>query len=392
MTAEQVASWVEPAKSIKEAKSLDEYLQRTLKDRGEKIANYLLENEHRFFNSIIVGVYDGIPDWVEFEIYSKVRELGGDADTTEGTMGLLAFDSNVRMFAIDGQHRVEGIKKAFQLDVAKRDATQLLLKDDKFSVVFLAHVDDEEGRKRTRRLFSDINNKAVGVPKKDRIIIDEEDICAIVTRKIYTHYPHFNSGELIAITDSQNLEKGDVSHFTNLTNLHTVIQKLKPNYKKDKNTLDWDDTNVEKLLSITEDFFNFIVNNILDYKDYFVHKKIDLAQLRENNNHLLFRPIGLTLLAKIYAYFSKSGELDYLSENLKKIDFTFPNGQFNKALWNKGKLDTKSTTQTLAFHLALYLLNRYEKTVKLKESYQELLKNENVELPEKVVVDETVNV
>lgn len=278
MTAKQVASWVEPAKSIKEAKSLDEYFQKTLKDRGKKISKYLLENEHRFFNSIIVGVYDGIPDWIEFEIYNKVNELGGDADTTEGTMGLLAFDSNIQMFAIDGQHRVEGIKKAFHLDAGKHNQTQQILKDDRFSVVFIAHIDDKEGRKRTRRLFSDINNKAKAVPKKDRIIIDEEDVSAIVTRKIYTHYPHFNGGKLIAITDSQNLEKGDVKHFTNLTHLHTVIQKLKTNFKKDKNTLEWDNTNVEKLLSITRDFFNFMIDNIPDYKDYFVYKKIDLVK------------------------------------------------------------------------------------------------------------------
>ena len=118
-----------------------------------------------------------------------------------------------------------------------------------------------------------------------------------------------------------------------------------------------------------------------------------LAQLRENNYHLLFRPIGITLLVRIYAHFSKIDELDYLSKNLEKIDFTFPNGQFNKVLWNKGKLDTKSTAQTLAFHLALYLLNRYEKIDKLKKSYQELLKDEYVELPKMVVnIDKVVNV
>src|SRR5690606_21795033 len=128
---------IKPAKDIREAKALDELLQRDLKDRKKAIANYLQRNESRFFNSIIVGVFDGVPEWAEFSI-SKTTQLNGyriDSDSFKDSVGIMVFNGNEQMFAIDGQHRVAGIQIAVEADLQKEKDKQVL-NDDQFSVIF----------------------------------------------------------------------------------------------------------------------------------------------------------------------------------------------------------------------------------------------------------------
>ncbi|NDC42711.1 MAG: hypothetical protein EBZ77_14385, partial [Chitinophagia bacterium] len=101
-------------------------------------------------------------------------------------------------------------------------------------------------------------------------------------------------------------------------------------------------------------------------------------------NYLLFRPIGIILLAKLYVHFyKKSGGLDFLSANINKIGFVFPDSPLKGILWNKGKMEAKSVNQTLAFDLCLYILNHYPENEKeeLKERYRIILKNPMKDLP-----------
>ncbi len=380
MSAKQVSEWILPAKKIREAETLDEILQRDLKARKEQISKYLLTKEQRFFNSLIIGVYNGLPDWIEFDISAKIEELNlKTEESINESMGLLVFHGNEKMFAIDGQHRVAGIDIAYKKDNSE------ILKDDNFSVIFLAHIDDTTGRKRTRRLFSDINKNAKPVAKSDRIKIDEEDISAIVTRRIYANFPYFQNGKLIAL-DKSNLVKGNFTNFTNLDNLYTVTKELKKIFNKPRNTNDWDEDNIQILQKIVEDFLNFVIENINEYQDYFQLSKLTLKEARNNNKYLLFRPVGLTLLAKIYIKFYKENKLTYLKQNINKISFIFPESPFNKVIWNKGKMEVKSSNQSLAYNIALYILNSYPTTKnnELLERYRDITKNENASLPQKI--------
>jgi DNA sulfur modification protein DndB len=136
------------------------------------------------------------------------------------------------MFAIAGQHRCRAIAEAR----SGRDGTKHLV-DEQFSVILVPHVDNATGKKRTRRLFSDINKKAVPVSKGDLAIIDEEDLCAIVARRIYADYKNFRSGKIISLTESTNLPPGDDEHFTNLLTLLSTAKVLKKSTKNIPNPL-----------------------------------------------------------------------------------------------------------------------------------------------------------
>lgn len=388
MSAKQIATLIKPAKDIREAKSLDEVLQRDLKERRNAIAKYLLHKESRFFNSVVVGVFDTVPDWIEFKFQQSSTYNISDEELAElkSSMGFLVLNGDEQMFAIDGQHRVAGIQIAYAED-SDKESDKRVLNDDQFSIIFVAHIDNDSGRKRTRRLFSDINKNAKPVAEGDKIKIDEDDLNSIVTRKLYANYSHFNGGSLISLTENAKLDEKDTTHFTNLLGLNNVNKVLRKLFKKVIGTNIWDDENVEAFYNVASNFYDFAINNINDIRNYFIDKSLTISTAREGNKYLLFRPIGLKLIAKLYVfYYPRKGGLRKLKSKLKKLSFIMPDSPYNKVLWNNGKMEAKSQNQSLAFELSLYLLDEIPKSreKELLKNYRETLKNDTVKLPTKL--------
>jgi len=388
MSVAQINDWILSSKDIREAKSLDEILQRDLHDRKKKISKYLQNNDRRFFNSLIIGVFKGLPNWIEFDL-SKTQKLVGSHDEFENlkeSIGLLIFSGDEEMFAIDGQHRVAGIKIAYEEELKKKKEERVLT-DDQFPVVFVAHIDDENGRKRTRKLFSDINKNAKPVAEGDKIKIDEEDLNAIVTRRLYANYKHFQKGKIISLTESARLEKNDIRHFTNLLGINNTNKVLRKLFRKKPKTNDWDEENVLSFLKIVESFYNYAIANVKDYNDFFVKKSLSIKKARVDNKYLLFRPIGLKLVARLYVYYSlQDNGLDSFKKKINKLSFIMPKSPFNNILWTNGKMEAKETNQKLSYELALYLLGDLPKQQEkhLLKNYRELLKNQDIELPAKL--------
>lgn len=381
MSAKQISDTVSTVKEIREATNLDEVLQRKLKERKNDIARYLLNNDSRFFNSIILGVFGDVPKWIEFDLTQQFDEELNETDVlnSEASMGIMVFEGNEQIFAIDGQHRVEGIKIALEKESEK-------IKDDQYSVIFIAHIDNDLGRKRTRRLFSDINTNAKPVSKGDRIIIDEDDINAIVARKLFKDYSFFNSQNIISVSEQSNLDKEDSTHFTNLITLHSVNKHLKKMYRIPNGTKQNDIVNIDAFYKITTDFYDFILNNINDYKKYFIDKTLTLETARNRNSYLLFRPIGLILIARIYVFYKTNNiDLDDL-KTLNSLSFVFPGSHLENVLWNNGNMDVKAKNQNLAYDLTLYILNKYpaSKDESLLNTYRSVVKNTDAILPDKI--------
>ena len=145
---------------IHERIRLADWIQRVAIDAHAKdIATYLTGTPQRFLGSLIVGVYGGAPNWTSLNVH--VPEDEGIAleqvENLEGRIGLLHFSGEEKLFAIDGQHRVAGIKQA----VKKIDGKDSPLLDDTISAIFVAHdPTTEAGKRRTRRLFTTVNKKA----------------------------------------------------------------------------------------------------------------------------------------------------------------------------------------------------------------------------------------
>lgn len=382
MTSKQIAKWVKSVKNIREATSLDDILQRDLKDRKKAIAKYLLTDKNRFFNSIIVGVFGEVPNWFEFDLSNANTVIPANlAESIKQSIGIMVFNGNEQMFAIDGQHRVSGI------EIADNDDKNNILSEDQFSVLLVAHVDDKLGMKRTRKLFSDINKNAKPVSGGDKIKIDEEDLCSIVTRRIYADYEFFNGGKLISLTENAKLENNDNTHFTNLLGLYTTNKVLKKIFTKVPKTQEWDEENVIAFYSIAKDFYDYVIINLINYKSYFIDKTLTIENARVNNSYLLFRPIGLKLLAGLYVhYFPKENGLELLKNKINNIIFVLPNSHLNKIIWNNGKMEARDEYQKFALELTIYILGdlpvQREATLLIK--YREILKDSTINLPNKI--------
>ena len=133
MSLHELASRVNYAKEIHSNQSLSDMIQRALEDkRSKEIAAYLRDNADRFFNSLVVAVYDGEPSW---DPLSDVKSRYGTENTLElseetiASVGFLTLRGDEKLFALDGQHRLAGIKRAIRDDMTEFD--------DELSVIFL---------------------------------------------------------------------------------------------------------------------------------------------------------------------------------------------------------------------------------------------------------------
>ena len=218
MSMGDIASRVSVVDDIHSSRSLKEWLQRMLTNNSEKIADYLIGQEQRLFNAIVVGTYGGKPNWHEIAVKGRgsILEVPENA---EGTMGLLELQGDETLFAIDGQHRVEGIRKA----ILKNEK----LKKEEVCTIFVKGVtaskrsQDQEGFQRTRRLFSTLNRYAKPVQKRDIIALDEDDVIAIITRRLLEEHPLLT--DKVDMGLSKSMKPTDEANLTTLVTLYDVM-------------------------------------------------------------------------------------------------------------------------------------------------------------------------
>ncbi len=225
-----LAEKVEYANVLHNSTQLSDMIQRELTEgRSEEIAKYLKQDE-RFFNSLVIAVYGGDPEWLEIGRLTPPKDADFNEDdipeTVRHSIGFLRLSGKEKLFAIDGQHRLSGIKAAVPLDES--------LGNDEVSVLLVAHKNTKPGLQRTRRLFTTLNKTAVEVSKGEIIALDEDDTMAICVRKFLEESELFKGGRL-ANNATNNLPVGDEKSLTTIGNLYDVLSIL---FEKCKGELD----------------------------------------------------------------------------------------------------------------------------------------------------------
>ena len=201
----EVASRIYRADEIHTNQGLNDMIQRELSERVEDIAVYLKSQSDRFFNAIVVGVYGGSPNWYPVDIDERQDEGPSElSQNARESIGILELSGKERLFAVDGQHRVEGIK------LALREAETL--RDEELAVIFVAHRETTVGLLRTRRLFTTLNKYAKPVKKSEIIALDEDDADAIVTRRLVDEYSGLSPS---VKTNGEGVEFGKIRHCSN---------------------------------------------------------------------------------------------------------------------------------------------------------------------------------
>ena len=274
---------------IYSASCLAEVLQRELTTNYISIKTYLLNEKERFFNALILAIFDGDPQWLEVEFKGAEKEYSN--------VGFLEFTGDEKIFPVDGQHRVAGIKAA-----VKENSN---LNKETVPVIFIAHDNSEEGRRKTRKLFSTLNRRAKPVGADENIALDEDDINAIITRELVQSFPLY-MGKNVSQYSGKHISRTNKDAFTSLITLYQCVEIIiKHDLKKEsiinkkyKEYLLYrpNDEKIDKMKAAVFSIMESFVKNTAVIKKY-VNIETECKALEFRNadgGNLLFRPAALT--------------------------------------------------------------------------------------------------
>ncbi|MGH7801270.1 MAG: DNA sulfur modification protein DndB [Thermodesulfobacteriota bacterium] len=395
-------SMVEEIDEIYRSRELRKLIQREVSNRTKDIVEYLKTQDQRFFNSLILGIHGGKPSWQEISIEIKNKDVEikeEDIRYLNRTFGILTLYGDEKIFAIDGQHRAKAIRDAIK---SKEE-----FKNEEVTAIFVAHKTNEEGVIRTRRLFTTLNRYAKPVTLSEIIALDEDDICAILTRELIDYHPLFQNDN-ISLSKGSSIPNADKSSFTNIVSLYKCINILLPIHLARLGVIketQWNDFKKRRPNDkVVEDSKKFIFKLWDHFIESFpaLSKYLSLknslnkaAKFRNTEGgHILFRPVGLILFFEVISGLLKlDWEIDDIFNRISKIEIDLNKKPWVEVLWeSKAKrMITRKENKKAALWLCYYILNIDLSKVKtsedkLKGEYASLLNKEisEVKLPEKV--------
>ena len=205
------------ADEVHRSSALSELIQREVGARTVDITRYFLEAPQRFSNALVVGVYGGDPDWHEVRVHLPVSAYEGhERPPSDDVHGYLALSGREKLFALDGQHRVVGLRDAIK---QRPD-----LADEEISALFVGHRRTKSGVQRTRRLFTTLNRYAKPVTKGEAIALDEDDLVAVITRELVADHPVLKGRVSSSMT--KNIPSSDRESVTSLVAVYDGLNRF----------------------------------------------------------------------------------------------------------------------------------------------------------------------
>lgn len=320
---------------------LNDLLQRQLTENYKSIAKYLIKEEQRFFNAIVLAIYDGDPKWLEIEFGEDYEEYNN--------VGFLSFNDDLQVFPVDGQHRVKGIIEA----ISKNQE----LVNEEVPVIFIAHRNTIEGKKRTRKLFSTLNRRAKPVGDNYQIALDEDDVVAIVTREIVEEFSLFQGERLL--NGKKQIPASNVSAFTSLLALYQCNEFLIKSKLKlsDKNFKEYklyrpDEDVIEEVYKYVKAYWYEFISNVTVIKEY-INKEVNPAVEYRNKagGNLLFRPIGIIEFVKASVVIAQRENKDfkYVLQQMNKIELNLNSSIWQGVVWDGKKIINRVNTTLIRF-------------------------------------------
>ena len=340
LTFEQVDNFVSRVDDeLHQSESLKDLIQRSITKNYLSIKEYILNQPEIFFNALVLAVYNDYPDWREIEFKY------GEEETYQ--MGVLEFPGTHKIFPVDGQHRVEGIKAALRANPE--------LSTERIAAIFIGHKNDTDGMKKSRRLFSTLNRYAKPVTMDDIIALDEDDSIAIATRELLDSLDLFTSNR---VTKSKNkaISDNDKHSFTSIITLYQCNRQLlklfrirrktnAPNPERDNLSLE----NYLKFRPKEEEITLFNQYCLEVWKSFkeafdsvqgFLNSKDGSPALpyrnRENGGNLIFRPVGLLPLIQASVEINKRTGFAFpdIFQRLNNIEMTISTEPWRNVIWN----------------------------------------------------------
>lgn len=398
-----------------DAQSIEEIQQRPLDwSRQAPLAQYLAARKNHKFPPVLVVLNR---PWVD---NPKAAEWDADERATvsatdftpldkEGRVGLLDVSpERVSIFALDGQHRLMGVKGLMELIQTGR--LQLYRKDKKPVSAFIT-VDDlqklyqlesaylqnlakekigiefisavaagetrEEARQRVRSIFVHVNLMASPLSKGQLAQLNEDDGFSIVARKIAVTHPLLEQRE-----DRNPRVNWDSATVAAKSTVLTTLQALKemserylsykfPYWKPTEKGLIPLRPEGDELEEGLEDF-KALFDHLAKLPSYQRLEDEDTPQLRRfsfekggGEGNMLFRPVGQVALAQALGIlvFKKGLSLENVFKKLRRYDqqagfsgMEYPQSLWYGVLYDPNKKRVLVAGRDLATRLLVYIL------------------------------------
>lgn len=356
---EEVRRRIKRTDEVHTSSLLREWIQRALTDRSERIAEYLKSHTQRFFNALVIGVYEGSPEWNQVSLRKSELFTPSNLDPrVSESMGFLILNGEEKLFAIDGQHRVEGIKK-FLSRMSAEDQTRL---QDEICAIFVAHKGTTEGIQRTRRLFTTLNRTAKPVSLTELIALDEDDIVAIVCRSLLERHPLFKDAR-VSIALQKSIGIRDRRSITSLVALNETMNI----YLADRRPKEWKtfrasrpiESEVTQYTRKGHALWDRLVKSFRELRRVMALSADEPMPRAYRNERtggdLLFRPIFPPMLARSLRIATKNGMSESVFiRRMSKMPRLLNKAPWRGLLWD-GNMVTRSKNQKLAEALILWM-------------------------------------
>lgn len=381
---------------LRAGRQLSDLIQRALKEgRATEIAKYLTSEGDHFFNAIVVAVYGGEPEWMEFSVSPAAgsRSSGADVpDWARSAFGYLYLSGKETLFALDGQHRLAGIKLAVKEKAA--------LGDERVSVIVVSHRKTDAGRRRTRKLFTTLNKKAVAVNISEIIALDESDTGAIITRRLVEEHPYFSKDQIRTKYGSANLSATDAEFFTTIIKLYDVVSylighvlnELTREQRVELRFVRPSDAELEKHYKAVVDFLEKLIAAIPELKSYFTKSGDAARQVLTKQRHVeknvLFRSVGLDIFTRLAsALVEDDGNVKSAVAALAELPRKFTDKPFRDVLYNTSEERIVPGRTRLTIRLLKHMLGYDDRNeTQLIKAYAEALGQDpnNTKLPKRL--------
>jgi DNA sulfur modification protein DndB len=342
--------------------ALNTMIQRGLSNRTQEITEYLVRSEHRFLGAMIVACWGGAPKYIEVQM----EDPEGYVSSLDEGFGILTFDGSQRFFALDGQHRLRAIKDALNKDAS--------LANEDICVLIVSHFETDEGRERTRRLFTNINRNAKMTSAAENIALDEDDGYAILTRRLLQDHDWLKNDGVVkvftkidAITGEIKLAgdaitKTDAKAASTITVVYKMLMDLglMLDHKIDLHERPSDDQ-----LETAYDLLSGYIDDLLDKCGNYRKQAEAAASMRdlrapknkEETGHPFARPVVQRAVARVASHIVDQERLTWaeVCDRLSKLTWSLDSAPWT-AVYDKkmlaGSTFTDLLEQLLYAHLA----------------------------------------
>ena len=370
LTFKDVSKYVKKVDNeLHKSELLKDLLQRSITSNYKSIARYIETQQERFFNALVLAIYDGDPLWHEVRLEYDTGEEFYD-------LGILELSGDEKIFPVDEQHRVEGIKEV----IRNSDAYNT----EQIPVIFISHKTSDDGMQRSRRLFSTLNRYAKPVSMRDIIALDEDDVVAIISRELIDTHPLFSTGRLLD-SKTKAIPETNGTAFTTIITFYECNYELLSLLLKDVDVVNSegkkttgrpklkefikrrpDDETIKKFYEICFDFWNALIASCEEFREYLASEPNSQPYRNREGGNILFRPVALMpfvrAVVKVVLKTERNFEETFalFPQSLLSID----NVLWRNVIWNSEKKTMIVNNQPLTERLMLYYLDKNLLTAK----------------------------